>query len=296
MIFVALAVLFVVVLFISNNTTIFKNQSRADGLVYNGNEKVGDLINRDTDLDGVPDWQESLFGTDPTKKDTDDDGIPDNIEIARRNGEDLQNGELNLNVEGLENLTETDKFSRELFSTVATLNQAGSIDQATIDKLSESLVLNMQNFGNDRKVFLYSDLKIVKPDSVSAIQTYNTSLNNISNKYPVKYTALDVLQKFRIDENNVDESVLVELDPIIKQTNNTISDMAKMNVPESLALSHLGFLNALQKFSENLNNIKMYDADPIVAISAINQYEASTTELETSADKLTNTINQKLKQ
>lgn len=296
MIFVALAVLFVVVLFVSNNTTIFKNQSRADGLVYNGNEKVGDLINRDSDLDGVPDWQESLFGTDPTKKDTDDDGIPDNIEIARRNGEDLQNGELNLNVEGSENLTQTDQFSRELFSTVAALNQAGSIDQATIDKLSESLVLNMQNFGNDRKVFLYSDLKIVKPDSVSAIQTYNTTLNTISNKYPVKYTALDVLQKFRIDENNVDESVLVELDPIIKQTNNIISDMAKMNVPEGLALSHLGFLNALQKFSENLNNIKLYEADPVVAISAINQYEASTTNLETSADKLTNTINQKLKQ
>ncbi|HEV7702349.1 MAG TPA: hypothetical protein VGO63_02820 [Candidatus Paceibacterota bacterium] len=286
--------LFVVSLFLFKNKTIFKN-TRADGLVYNGNEQVADLVERDTDEDGVSDWQESLYGTDPTKKDTNDDGVPDNIEIARRQGQTAQNGELNLNIQGDEGaLTQTDQFSRELFSTVAALNQAGGVDQSTVDTLTDSLMGKIQN-PQAKKIFVYTDMKVIQDDSKQAVKNYNDTLNKIYAKYPIKYTVTYILQKLIIDENDIDETVLPQLDPIIKQMNNIIRDMSQVNVPPSLAYLHLNMLNALEKLSENVSDIRVYDTDVIVAMSGISQYETNADALEVATNNLANTINQRLK-
>lgn len=281
-------------LFFTKNKDVFKNITGQGGLVYNGDEKVEELITRDTDKDGVPDWQEGLFGTDPTKKDTDEDGISDKIEIARISGQGEEGGALNLNPSGLGSSTQTDLFAKELFSTVAALNQAGVIDQSAVDKISDSLVQKMQNSEN-RKVFVYSDLKIINSDTWQTIKNYSDSLNGIHKKYPYpNYTVLDVLDKFIIDENNVDESVLVQLDPIIKQTNNIINEMAKMNVPASLAIAHLVFLNGAQKFNENISDIRLYEADVVKAISGISNYGTNITTLESADYSLRTAIDKKL--
>ncbi|MFH1366042.1 MAG: hypothetical protein ABIG99_01490, partial [Patescibacteria group bacterium] len=72
---IILAVVFLVVLFLVKNTTFFKKTevrqeiNPKNGLI-SSNATIEDLINRDTDKDGVPDWQEGLWGTDPTKKET----------------------------------------------------------------------------------------------------------------------------------------------------------------------------------------------------------------------------------
>jgi hypothetical protein len=43
---------------------------------------VGTCFKTDTDGDGIPDVDEAVFGTDPTKADTDGDGIPDPVELS----------------------------------------------------------------------------------------------------------------------------------------------------------------------------------------------------------------------
>ncbi len=278
-------------LFFSKNKTLFTNRS-SGGLVYNGNEKIGDLVGKDTDEDGVPDWQEGLYGMDPLKKDTNGDGVPDGAEIAKMRGQNID-GEFNLNFDE-STLTETDKFSRELFSTIATLNQTGEVTQGTIDTLSNSILEKIQN-SPTQKVFLYSDLSVTQGETKKNIKTYNDTINNIYNKYPINYTVFDVLQKFALDINNVDESVLQELSPIVKQTNNVINDLSKITVPQSLAVLHLDFLNKLQTYSENLNKMTLYDTDPVVGISGITQYETLADDLETSRNALTNAIDQKLR-
>jgi len=298
---VVCAVLFVVSLFLVKNKSLFKNEeSYADqkanqlGLTYN-NEILGNLVNKDTDGDGVSDWEEGLWGTDSRKKDTNDDGTPDNVEIE--NLKLAQNGQsesLNLSLEGNEeNLTETDKFSREFFATVATLNQNGAMDQATADKLSASLAEQIQNSA-PRKIFTLSDIKVSANDNTQALENYSNSLISIQKKYPINYTVMDVLQKFIIDENNVDSSILVELDPIIGQTNKIIADMAKMSVPQSLASLHLDFMNGLQRLVENLEGIKLYETDVIVSLSAISQYDQNTIRLDLAINNLTDAIAQKL--
>lgn len=195
---------------------------------------------------------------------------------------------------GAENLSQTDKFSRELFATIATASQNGTVDQATIDKLGASLADQIKN-SPPRKIFSISEIKVINDNSVEALNSYNSAMDKIYKKYPgVDYTILDVLQKFMIDENNVDVGVLVKLDPIIKQTNNIISAMIKTSVPESISVLHLNFINAQERLVENLSDIQLYDSDPIMALGGISNYEANAYKLESNINTLGNTIMQKL--
>jgi len=300
---VALAVLFVVAIFFVKNNTTFKNQpalvpgETKDGLVY-GNETLEDFVNKDTDGDTVLDWQENLYGLDPTKKET-TAGTPDSVVINKI--KTLQNdgsGEPLLKSIGSaneENLSQTDKFSRELFATIVAANQSGIMDQAKIEELSASLAEHIQN-SPPRKVFYIFDIKTTSDNSVQAFKNYNKALNDIYTKYPpINYTILDVLEKFMIDENDVDASALLKLDPIITQTNKIIDAMVKTAAPQSISALHLSVINSLERLMENISDMKLYESDVIVALGGISKYQDSANRLESDLNALSNAINQKLR-
>lgn len=271
---------------------------QSEGLAY-GNQVLGDLINKDTDLDGIPDWEEGLWGTDPKKKDTDGNGTPDNVEIDRLKQEQLAetDGESRSNVSGLSpdegNLTETDKFSRELFATIAALNQSGNVDDATIDTLSSSLAEHIKN-SVQRKVYKPVDIKVDKSDTKASVKTYNTAIENLQKKYPLKTSVVEILQRFLGDGAEVDSSVLSELEPITEQIQKIVNELVKINTPQSLSIMHLDVINSLQRLSENLTDLQLYDTDAIVTFSAINQYDTNAIRLEVAIKNLVTAIRLKL--
>jgi hypothetical protein len=292
-------VLFLVVLFLAKNTSVFKNtvafvQGKQDGLTYN-TVSIGDLINKDGDKDGVLDWEEPLWGLDPTKKET-TPGIPDST-VANKlkaNQGNVEQGESSLNTE---NLTETDKFSRELFSTTASLSQNGAMDQATAEQISNSLADRIKN-SPTRKIYVLSDIKTTNDNSITAIKKYvnlvDTIDNNLKKKYPAKGTVTEILQKFIIDENNVDVTVLKDLDPNIKQAQEGISEMLKISVPSYLAQIHLDLINATERVMENILDFQLFDTDPIVAMSGMSKYEENMNLYTLSFETFINTVSKKL--
>ncbi len=286
---------FLVVLFLIKTGFVFKNpfssSKQENGLTYS-NATIRDLVNKDTDGDGIPDWEESLWGTDPTKKET-TPGISDSVAIEKLKIQQEISGQINGTNQKPENITQTDQFSRDLFATVVMLNQNGEVDQATVDKLGSSLAENIQNSA-PQKIFSLIDLKISTDNSFQAIKKYSDTLDNIYQKISTKYTVIDVLQKFAPDENDVDVSALSGLNPIIKQISNSIDGMKKTEVPQSLALLHLDLINGLQRLEENLNDIKLYDTDIIVALGGISKYGQNAIALESIVDNLANAISKKL--
>lgn len=272
---------------------MYQGVGPTNGLTYES-VAIADLINKDTDQDGLLDWEEGLWGTDPTKAET-TPGTPDSIVIEKLKGEQansVEQGESLLNSGEKENLTETDMFSRELFSTVATLSQAGSLDEATIEKITSSLAERMQNSA-PRKVFTSADIKIINDESFQAIKNYNYALRDIYTKFQTKEGAVKVLQEFTADGNTVNLDALKKLDPIIEQTNKILAGIAQTPVPQTLSLLHLNLLNSLERLNENYSDIRLYDTDVIVSLSAMIQYGQNTVILETAASNLTKAIKQK---
>lgn len=297
--------LFLVALFLIKDTSIFKKTvqfvqgNQENGLTYDNNLTIADSVNKDTDGDGIPDWEEPLYGLDPTKKET-TPGIPDSTALSKLQvGQEPNTGGTSGSFASTEpeKLTQTEQFSRELFATVAAGSQNGTMDQPTIDALGASLAEKIEN-PVVRKVFTTSDLKIINEDSNLTMIGYIGALSGIEAKYPTEEiitNVLNILQKFIADENNLDVSALTELDVVIKQLQSGMNEGLKINVPQSLAQLHLDSLNGLERVIENLNDIELFDTDPIVAMGAINQYYQNATSLETAVTKLANAIAQKLK-
>lgn len=266
---------------------IFKNENLPQsGLAYN-TEKLEDLVGKDTDLDGVLDWEEGLWGTDPYNKET-TAGTPDSIAINKlkmEQGLTLSEG----GEEVTETLTETEKFSRELFSTIASLSQSGTLDQTTVDEMSASLAEQLKSSPVE-KVFLLSDLKITKNNTIESVRSYDNALTALFQQAPSGRTAIDILQEFITDEENVDGAVLAELAPIITATKSKITAMLNMSVPQALAQPHLDVTNGLERMMENLDKMRFFNEDTILALGAISQYQENTELLYVSVQNLANAI------
>jgi len=300
---VIFVVIFFAVIFSLKTKSEFKNEAnQMNGLTYRGTETIEELTNKDTDLDGVLDWEEGLWGTDPTKKDTNGDGVSDGVEVAKVKGN--SDSGLAYGQPEEENLTETEKFSRELFSTVVTLNQTGGLDQETVDILSTNLAEQIKN-PTLRKVFSYSDIKTTNDNSVLATQNYSNSLDAVFKKYPTLFingyegivipiglTFAGVFQTFL--ENGEDLNVLTQLNPTIKDLQGIIDGMAKMTVPNGLLVLHLEAINALERIAENLSDLKLIENDTILAMGAANKFAENIDLLESSINKLQTAIKQKL--
>lgn len=253
-------------------------------------ETLENLVTKDTDKDGIPDWEEGLWGTDPTKKET-TPGTPDRVAIENQKASQEKNDQKTSTEGEADNLTTTDKFSRELFSTIVALNQNGAIDQATIDALSTSLNEQIQN-STPRKVFVLKDIKITNDESTQAVKKYSDTLNAVYAKYSTGKGVPDILQELINDEENM--SILLELDPIIDEIEKIIAESLRIEVPRSLSVLHLDLINSAEQLLENIKDIKLLEKDIILAIGAITHYWENALILEAVANKLTETIRQKL--
>lgn len=285
--------IFLVALFLIKNTSVFeKSIDLAENRQKNKltTMTLEESVYKDTDGDEIPDWQEGLYGLDPTKKET-TSGIPDSTAINKLKSEQGSNSETMGGGNASAPLTETEKFSRELFATMSATSQNGTMDQVAIDALGATLAEKIEN-PVVRKVYALSDIKIIESDQKKAIQKYSDNLNNIYLKNPIKKGVMTILQEFIEDEESVDLSL--ELEPVINQTNKIITESLKIEVPKSLSLLHLDLINNLQKTEENISDMTLFDSDPVVAIGAISQYGENALDLASSAKKLTDTIKQKL--
>ncbi len=286
------AIVFVSVLFFLHNKSSYTNQGQSDknsGLTYD-NGILKDLVNKDSDSDSIPDWEESLWGTDPHKKET-TPGIPDKVAIdnmKQANGQDVSVAG------GTSGGTQTDEFSRELVATMAALNQNGDMDQGTIDQLGANLAQKIAG-APVRKVYVMSDLKVTSDVSIAAIQKYDTETTIIvGNKYPKNQSVLGILQGVTDDSGNLDATAFTKLDPIIQNTKSIIDGMLKVSVPASLAQGHLNLTNAFEKIYENLSDMELVDTDSVIAFSAIGQYDESNTSLDAAYTSQYNSTQQKL--
>lgn len=254
---------------------MFQRNNAENGLTY-GDMTLEDLINKDTDGDGIIDWQEGLYGLDPNKKET-TPGTPDSSTINKlraEHGDDIGTAygeDFFGETKSTEKLTQTEQFSRELFATVAATSQNSVADPAIISAISASLAEKIQN-PVVRKVFLTSDIKIINDNSAQAEKAYYNAMKSIQIKYPINDDVLGILQRFVADEENVDPSILKELDPAINQMQNIVNATLIVAVPQSIASLHLNALNAAERLMENISDMRLFDSDPIVALGAMSKF------------------------
>ncbi len=221
----------------------------------------------DSDSDGLKDWEEALWQTNPLSSDSDDDGVDDKkeVEIKRAEISGSSEGE----VVSDENETQTSIFAKQFFSTVATINQQGTLDQSDVEKFSDGISQAIENT-KIADTYKLSDLKLFNTTAVE----YNENLKvayRLAVTNNTKNSEASVIANFI--QTNGSKASEDEMNKVIVTYELFAQNLVTMKVPYTVAGPHLALANASSKIAKSLEILKSINEDPLKSMSGLSGYQ-----------------------
>jgi len=272
--------------------------------------KVEEFMALDTDGDGMKDWEEALWKTDPNKTDTDGDGTSDSEEI-NLNRDPLKQ---NINPDGqtssdkiseeiiasnkkvqeeFDQLNTTEKMGRVLFGQyIATKKIDSALTETDKLQIVESTMANLPAV----TLNIYSAKDIII-DSASDNETLRKYTNNIAliilNNLKVLTESVDEIitdfSKIENDEKISQDTTVIfkRFDPLIIKNRKTVDDLLKLSVPQVLVAEHLDLLNSFYMIYQSLDLMQKSATDLITLIPVLNDYDKVSQSLADSLLQMT---------
>jgi hypothetical protein len=288
-IFIACVIVLVIFLLVSNiffGKNSFVASDKKGGLQ---GEKVtlNSLLQKDSDGDGVMDWEEALWGTDPNKE-ASFDGISDSEYIKNKRAElKLSTGSEFGQGEG--GLSETDKFAQEFFASLSAMKQGGQIDEDTIKNVSASLGQNIVDPTMTDK-YTENDIQLDDNDGVDRQEVYYLNAQKLFEQYKKEGLGdeLEITGQIVSSQSTMinDPDSINKLLKIADAYQAYAQEMTKTPVPQSLAQYHLQIINSANNTGIAVRNMSKVVDDPIVGLSGLSQYQKYSEDLISSVEKL----------
>ena len=262
-------------------------------------EKELAQLNQDSDNDGLKDWEEQIYGTDPKKADTDGDKTPDGEEI-RLNRDPLKPGPNDKLPEPLAEKKETpataennltqkliDKFNNK-FILPRLDNPSVSINT----KLSQEILKDLPANIFYPNYFTEKDIIILKNDTPENFANYLREFNaTISGSFgSLPQSEITIFSEALQAE---DLSQLSILDVYLSSYQTALTKLKNLPVPPTFANLHLAYLNATKRQQAAVEKMRQAEIDVIKGTYGAQEYIAANNEVATIEQKLQKTLNDK---
>ncbi len=249
---------------------------------------------KDSDNDGLPDWQEELYGTDPNNPDTDGDGYSDSqeVELSRNpyplplgekynitqkilNQEALQNVLLSYLSQKAEYLESHPEISDPAqFSALTDPSIIKKMAEQSIDESQDYLMgPNQEHLSGLSEIFDISisdeQIKISEDNSKQAIQFYIYEISQWLNSdiFFLQNEALQIIS-YALENHDFDN-----LDKLIKLNDEWIDQMKEITVPSSWKEIHKQGLATIILFRNIFISLRDMENDPFKAYYATEKLE-----------------------
>lgn len=232
------------------------------------NLTIGGAVAKDSNGNGIPDWEERLWGLDPTELYTGDMSNREIIENKKR--------ALGLTVEGDEELNETDRLARQLFSIGSSLGQEGA-SLTNIGSAGEALgqSVEVQTVTDN---YYFADLKTT-PTTRSSVTSYQKRLTTTIGKYKSNDINLKIVLSAL---ETGDYSKL----PQLKQTAITYralaQELSSMTAPIGVAQYHLDMMNGFYGQATAFDLLAQLDENGIVGLNGLAIYKEYSVKLDSA--------------
>ncbi|MFY9462505.1 MAG: hypothetical protein WAP51_04885 [Candidatus Sungiibacteriota bacterium] len=223
--------------------TIPMGSREKKGLAANPPKTKGEILqdlNRDSDQDGLKDWEEKIYGTDPNNPDTDGDGAPDGEEIkgGRNPLKPGPDDKLSIPLPSVENENKTQEIANELISKSLTQIIARAAAGQSLNKvLSNTTELNAYI----NSLVAEKDLdKVKRPESNEFVTSPDNSpeavkkyFNAVAQIYLSNFEDIesDVSVLARFSRSGGDVKVFRELDANVAAIEKAIKEIKKTPTP-----------------------------------------------------------------
>lgn len=230
-----------------------------------------EFLERDSDSDGLKDWEELLYKTEPSIKDTDGDGITDGKEVLA-GSDPLRVGDsttgststtTNVGINYYKNdttLSKTEVLARDLLVTYTELGKADALgNQAIQDSVINQLVKETTKVQSVFKLD-NDDIKVVA-DSRFAAQTYYSNFTRATRRLStIQFHELELLARY---VENGDADAIKQLAFQADLYEIVANELATIPVPISVSGVHLELVNNLYIFIDSIRGMAKIDDDPL---------------------------------
>src|SRR3989344_2408406 len=236
--------------------------------------------NRDSDNDGLKDWEEILWKTEPLKSDTDGDNSSDSEEIKLGRDPLVKgpNDKLKTTEEAkagpAKSSTLTDRISQRFAAEyLSTLGGAGgNLNDFQKKSVAESLLESIAGatLGAGDK-FSRSEIQIVESPSQDFIKAYLNKIGGMleNNFAGLKESELTILDR-ALSTENFEE--LGKLTNYIKAYQKTVDALKKEKVPAPYAALHIELMNILNNAQIADTYMQATDKDPAKGLAGLSMY------------------------
>ena len=254
-------------------------------------ELIKSITAKDSDGDGLPDWEETLYGTDPHKVDTRGLGKTDGEAVAEglivpkavadlpAPADATSTTATNLGLSSPGEGSLTDIFSKNFFSIyLAAKDAAGR--ELTKDEISnlaanavEKLTASVKPPADFRTA---RDIR-VEGSGADALRTYAATAETVFATHTTNYpkSELEYLKE-AVDGNT---AALENVRDIAAAYRAIASGLAALTVPIEVRDAHVALVNALAGVGVLANDFTKYDTDPLLVMLATTQYANVVTHL-----------------
>jgi len=273
-----LIIVFIVLFFtVKGVISLFKNRK----LVKNNGEVttmvVGDIIQKDSNYNGIADWEEYLWGLDPNKNG------PENKEfISAKKKELTQSGDI-LPVDDSKAITDNELLSQQFFATIISLQQTGDLNEESMNSVSEAIGKNVEIVPIPD--IYTNNMLTIQNDSTLANTNYYDALSELITKY-IDADIGSELTFIVQGMGNKDPQALYVAVTVAEAYQSFGKELIKIPVPKSLATTHLSAANNYEKTGQTIKDLAQILSDPIIGMRAIISYKQYSDALAVDLEKI----------
>lgn len=228
---------------------------------------VKDLVQKDTNSNGIPDWEESLWGLDPNKNG------PSNKEFILAKREALAKDasiDTSNSSAGTQIVSENDALAREFFAVIMSLEQTGNLNDDSLKSVSEAIG---KKIVAEPIADIYTrDMLTIKDPTPSATDAYLDAFKNLLLKYKDKNMG-DELSFVATAVKNNDAGGVKAVGSIASAYRSFGKELVKIPVPSNLITTHLALANNYEKVAQSIEALAKIFTEPMTSMKGIVNYK-----------------------
>lgn len=254
-----------------------------------------DNLSIDADQDGLKDWEEQMYGTDPHNPDTDGDGTKDGDEIAQgrdplKKGTDdaltKQSALSSLSPSSSENTGEQQNLTKKLAEVFGTDYLIGLVqnpeNQPDVDAIADKMAeITLEQPPSHVPLITANDIIVSRDatldDIIRYVKQFNAIILNPLKPFPDTKSISDAMSNIvHTDDAARTSTAANQLVLYINQYNQFLTDIKTISVPKDFVSLHVAYLNTTIKEREALKKIKNIKNDPVTTLVGFREFMETT--------------------
>jgi hypothetical protein len=236
----------------------------------------------DPDGDGLMNWEELVWHTDPNNPDTDGDGISDGDEVRARSNPVVSGAGADTYADW-SGTTPSERLVANLSAT-ETLYLSGGLSEEEIDAairgaaedvpdpdFTENVPLSALNIGTSTPVGAYTEVLMFILKEATNVREHELTVFKRAAKNGT-YGGIPQLKETGLLYKQIEAALIV------------------MEVPESLAAKHLGLVNAVGTLANTVNAMSQWSGDPVASLAYANAFIGAETGVNRAVPALLDAI------